>query len=175
WDGDRILNFPDFRAGERAYQQITQVAGRAGRRAVQGQVIIQSRRPDNELFEKVIKGDYFEFFRQEMFDRKKFYYPPYVKLVKIVTRHAVFDVAEKAAHALHREMATIEAKKIVLGPEKGIIARIKNQYQFESMIKLDRSGNTQATFKESLGKILEELQSRPEFRSVRWVVDVDPS
>jgi primosomal protein N' (replication factor Y) len=175
WDGDRILNFPDFRAGERAYQQITQVAGRAGRRSVKGQVIIQSRNPDNELYQKVIRGDYYEFFRQEMFDRKKFYYPPYVKLVKIVTRHAVFDVAEKAAHALHREMATIQAKKIVLGPEKGIIARIKNQYQFESMIKLDRSGNTQAIFKESLGKILEELQSRPEFRSVRWVVDVDPS
>ena len=175
WDGDRILNFPDFRAGERAYQQITQVAGRAGRREIQGQVVIQTRNTENELFEKVIKGDYFEFFRQEMFDRKKFYYPPYVKLVKIVTRHAVFDVAEKAAHALHREMATIQAKKIVLGPEKGIIARIKNQYQFESMIKLDRSGNTQMIFKESLGKILEELQSRPEFRSVRWVVDVDPS
>jgi primosomal protein N' (replication factor Y) (superfamily II helicase) len=175
WDGDRILNFPDFRSGERAYQQITQVAGRAGRREVQGQVIIQSRNPDNDLYEKVIKGDYFEFFRQEMFDRKKFYYPPYVKLVKITTRHSDFKVSEKAAHALHREMATIAVKKIVLGPEKGIIARIKNQYQFESMIKLDRSGNTQTVFKESLVKIIEELQSRPEFRSVRWIVDVDPS
>jgi len=175
WDGDRILNFPDFRSGERAYQQITQVAGRAGRREVQGQVIIQSRNPDNDLYEKVIKGDYFEFFRQEMFDRKKFYYPPYVKLVKITTRHSDFKVSEKAAHALHREMANIGVKKIVLGPEKGIIARIKNQYQFESLIKLDRSGTTQAVFKDSLAKILEDLQSRPDFRSVRWIVDVDPS
>ncbi|SEF45166.1 replication restart helicase PriA [Algoriphagus boritolerans] len=175
WDGDRILNFPDFRSGERAFQQITQVAGRAGRREVQGQVIIQSRNPNNDLYKKVIKGDYFEFFRQEMMDRKKFYYPPYVKLVKITTRHADFKVSEKAAHALHREMANIAVKKIVLGPEKGIIARIKNQFQFESLIKLDRSGNTQSVFKESLAKIQEELQSRPEFRSVRWIVDVDPS
>jgi primosomal protein N' (replication factor Y) len=175
WDGDRILNFPDFRSGERAYQQITQVAGRAGRREVQGQVIIQSRNPDNDLYEKVIKGDYFEFFRQEMFDRKKFYYPPYVKLVKITTRHSDLKISEKAAHALHREMANIAVKKIVLGPEKGIIARIKNQFQFESLIKLDRSGTTQTVFKESLAKILEELHSRPEFRSVRWIVDVDPS
>jgi primosomal protein N' (replication factor Y) (superfamily II helicase) len=175
WDGDRILNFPDFRSGERAYQQITQVAGRAGRREVQGQVIIQSRNPDNELYKQVIKGDYFEFFRQEMFDRKKFYYPPYVKLVKITTRHSDFKISEKAAHALHREMANIAVKKIVLGPEKGVIARIKNQYQFESLIKLDRSGTTQTVFKDSLAKILEELQSRPEFRSVRWIVDVDPS
>lgn len=174
WDGDRILNFPDFRSGERAYQQITQVAGRAGRREVQGQVIIQTRNPDNDLYEKVIKGDYFEFFRLEMFDRKKFYYPPYVKLVKITTRHSDFKTSEKAAHALHREMASIAVKKIVLGPEKGVIARIKNQYQFESLIKLNRSGNTQAVFKDSLAKILEELQSRPDFRSVRWIVDVDP-
>lgn len=175
WDGDRILNFPDFRAGERAFQQITQVAGRAGRRDIQGQVVIQSRNPDQELFQKVISGDYFEFFRQEMIDRKKYYYPPFVKLVKIVTRHADAKTAEKAAHALHHQMATIGVKKIVLGPEKGIIARIKNQYQFESLIKLDRQGATQSLFKESLARIIEELQTVPEFRSVRWLVDVDPS
>ncbi len=175
WDGDRILNFPDFRSGERAFQQITQVAGRAGRRDIQGQVVIQSRNPDQELFQKVISGDYFEFFRQEMIDRKKYYYPPFVKLVKIVTRHADAKTAEKAAHALHHQMATIGVKKIVLGPEKGIIARIKNQYQFESLIKLDRQGATQSLFKESLARIIEELQTVPEFRSVRWLVDVDPS
>ena len=144
WDGDRILNFPDFRAGERAYQQITQVAGRAGRRATQGEVIIQTRNPDNDIFEKVIKGDYYEFFRQEMMERKKFYYPPYVKLVKITTRHSDFKTTEKAANALHREMAQITVKKIVLGPEKALIGRIKNQYQFESLIKLDRSGARKA-------------------------------
>ncbi|AMQ56520.1 primosomal protein N' [Algoriphagus sanaruensis] len=175
WDGDRILNFPDFRAGERAYQQITQVAGRAGRRDIQGQVVIQSRNPDQELFQKVIQGDYFEFFRQEMIDRKKYYYPPFVKLVKITTRHADAKTAEKAAHALHYQMANVAVKKIVLGPEKGIIARIKNQYQYESLIKLDRQGATQSVFKENLARIIEELQSVPEFRSVRWVVDVDPS
>lgn len=175
WDGDRILNFPDFRSGERAYQQITQVAGRAGRRDAKGQVIIQTRNPETQLYEQVIKGDYAEFFRHELFDRKKYYYPPYVKLVKITTRHSDLKVAEKAANSLHREMANIAVKKIVLGPEKGVIARIKNQYQFESLIKLDRSGNTQAVFKESLAKIIEELQSRPEFRSVRWIADVDPS
>lgn len=175
WDGDRILNFPDFRAGERAYQQITQVAGRAGRRDIQGQVVIQTRDPEKDIYEKVMKGDYFEFFRQEMIDRKKYYYPPFVKLVKIITRHADAKVAYKAAHALHLQMANIAVKKIVLGPEKGIIARIKNQYQFESLIKLDKQGNTQAVFKESLSNIIEELQAVPEFRSVRWIVDVDPS
>ncbi|MEB2779682.1 primosomal protein N' [Algoriphagus sp. C2-6-M1] len=175
WDGDRIMNFPDFRAGERAFQQITQVAGRAGRREAQGHVIVQTRDPEIQLYAQVIKGDYFEFFNHEIHDRKKFYYPPFVKLVKITTRHADYKVAEKAALNLHHGMAEIPIKKIVLGPEKGIIARIKNQYQFESLIKLDRSGNTPVIFKEHLWKITEELKSRPEFRSVRFVVDVDPS
>lgn len=175
WDGDRILNFPDFRAGERAFQQITQVAGRAGRRSEKGQVIIQSRNPDNEVFEKVIKGDYYEYFRHEMMERKSFYYPPYVKLVKITTRHSDFKITEKAALALHREMAHILVKKIVLGPEKALIGRIKNQYQFESLIKLDRSGATQTEFKNQLNQILENLQAIPEFRSVRWIIDVDPN
>ena len=175
WDGDRILNFPDFRSGERAFQQITQVAGRAGRREVKGQVIIQSRKPENEVFDNIIRGDYLEYFRQEMMDRKKYYYPPYVKLIKITTRHTDFKTAEKAAHALHHQMAKIPIKKIVLGPEKGIIARIKNQYQLESLIKLEKSGATQSVFKENLTRIIEELQAVPDFRSVRWVVDVDPN
>ena len=175
WDGDRILNFPDFRAGERAYQQITQVAGRAGRREKQGQVIIQTRNPETTLYDQVIKADYHAFFTQEMVDRKKFYYPPYVKLIKITTRHTDFKVAEKAANHLHHGMSEIEVKKIVLGPEKGIIARIKNQYQFESLIKLEKSGHAQAQFKAQLLEIFEALNARPEFRAVRFIVDVDPS
>lgn len=175
WDGDRILNFPDFRAGERAYQQITQVAGRAGRRSQPGKVIIQTRSPEQDLFQKVISGDYARFFATEIVDRKKFFYPPFVKLIKITTRHADLKTTEKAAIALHREMAEIAVKKIVLGPEKAIISRIKNQYQWESLIKLDRSGNTQTTFKEKLAGIIEFLHSKPEFRAVRWIVDVDPN
>jgi primosomal protein N' (replication factor Y) len=175
WDGDRILNFPDFRSGERAFQQITQVAGRAGRRATKGHVVIQTRNPETELYKNVIQGDYDDFYQLELKDRKEFYYPPFVKLVKITTRHAVFGTAEKAAYALHREMANLPLKKIVLGPEKGSISRIKNLYQLESLIKLDRQGDTQSVFKERLGKILEDLQAIPEFRSVRWIVDVDPN
>jgi primosomal protein N' (replication factor Y) len=175
WDGDRILNFPDFRSGERAFQQITQVAGRAGRRAAKGHVVIQTRNPETELYKNVIQGDYDDFYELELKDRKEFYYPPFVKLVKITTRHAVYGTAEKAASALHREMASLPLKKIVLGPEKGSIARIKNLYQLESLIKLDRQGDTQSVFKERLGKILEDLQAIPEFRSVRWIVDVDPN
>lgn len=175
WDGDRILNFPDFRSGERAYQQITQVAGRAGRRDAKGNVVIQTRRTEESIYQQVIKGDYFEFYRNEIHERKKFYYPPFVKLIKITTRHVDYKIAEKAALTLHREMAEIAVKKIVLGPEKAIIGRIKNLYQFESLIKLDRSGSSQSEFKIQIAQIQERIIATPEFRSVRFIVDVDPN
>lgn len=175
WDGDRILNFPDFRSGERAYQQITQVAGRAGRSSKQGKVILQTRNPEQFIYDQVNKGDFDEFYLHEMHDRKQFYYPPYVKLIKITTRHQDYKTAESGALYLHEQMATIDAKKIVLGPEKALIGKIKNQYQFESLIKLDRSSGVQNHFKKELRRIISEIKLNSPFKSVRYIIDVDPN
>ncbi|WP_304516903.1 primosomal protein N' [Cecembia rubra] len=173
-DADRILYFPDFRAGERAFQQLTQVAGRAGRREKRGVVIIQTRRPEQQIFQQIMAGDYKNFYIQEMGERQRFFYPPFVKLLKITTRHKDFKTAEKAAKHLHNLMGDIQVKKILLGPEKGLIGKIKNQYIFESIAKLDRTGNAQSQFKHELLLILEELQAHKEFRGIRFIVDVDP-
>lgn len=173
-DADRILYFPDFRAGERAFQQITQVAGRAGRRDKKGAVIIQTRKPEEAIFGQVISGDYKNFYIQEMGDRQRFFYPPFVKIIKITTRHKDYKIAEKAARHLHNLMGEIDVKKIMLGPEKGLVGKIKNQYIFESISKLDKSGNAQAQFKHDLLQLLEEMQVHKDFRGVRFVVDVDP-
>jgi primosomal protein N' (replication factor Y) len=173
-DADRILYFPDFRAGERAFQQITQVAGRAGRRDKKGAVIIQTRKPEEAIFGQVISGDYKNFYIQEMGERQRFFYPPFVKIIKITTRHKDYKIAEKAARYLHNLMGEIDVKKILLGPEKGLVGKIKNQYIFESIAKLDKSGNAQAQFKHDLLLSLEEMQVHKDFRGVRFVVDVDP-
>ena len=173
-DADRILYFPDFRAGERAFQQITQVAGRAGRRDKKGAVIIQTRKPEEAIFGQIISGDYKNFYIQEMGDRQRFFYPPFVKIIKITTRHKDYKIAEKAARHLHNLMGEIDVKKILLGPEKGLVGKIKNQYIFESIAKLDKSGNAQAQFKHDLLHLLEEMQVHKDFRGVRFVVDVDP-
>lgn len=173
-DADRILFFPDFRAGERAFQQITQVAGRAGRREKQGTVIIQTRKPDQAIFGQVISGDFKNFYLQEMAERQRFFYPPFVKIVKVSTRHKDFKTSEKAARHLHNLMGDIQVKKILLGPEKGLVGKIKNQYIFESIAKLDKSGNAQAHFKHQLQNILMEMQAHKDFRGTRFVVDVDP-
>jgi len=173
-DADRILYFPDFRAGERAFQQITQVAGRAGRRDKRGTVIIQTRKPDQAIFGQIMSGDYRNFYIQEMGERQRFFYPPFVKIIKVTTRHKDYKTAEKAARNLHNLMAEIQVKKILLGPEKGLVGKIKNQYIFESIAKLDKSGNAQAYFKLELQHLIEELHAHKEFRGVRFIVDVDP-
>ncbi|WP_194975311.1 replication restart helicase PriA [Aquiflexum lacus] len=173
-DADRILYFPDFRAGERAFQQITQVAGRAGRRDKRGTVIIQTRKPEQAIFGQIMSGDYKNFYVQEMGERQRFFYPPFVKIIKVTTRHKDFKTAERAARNLHNLMAEIQVKKILLGPEKGLVGKIKNQYIFESIAKLDKAGNAQAHFKLELQHLMEELQTHKEFRGVRFVVDVDP-
>jgi len=173
-DADRILYFPDFRAGERAFQQITQVAGRAGRRDKKGYVVIQTRKPEQAIFQQIIAGDFRNFYLQEMGDRQRFFYPPFVKMIKVTTRHKDYKIAERAARHLHNLMAAIQVKKILLGPEKGLIGKIKNQYIFESVVKLDRSSNAQSHFKQELQQQLEFLQSDKDFRSVRFIIDVDP-
>ncbi|WP_186756355.1 replication restart helicase PriA [Echinicola salinicaeni] len=173
-DADRILYFPDFRAGERAFQQITQVAGRAGRRNKKGNVIIQTRKPDNEIFRQVIKGEYQQFYINEMGERQQFFYPPLVKNIKITTKHKEFKIAERAANHLSNLLKEVKVKKIILGPEKALIGKIKNQYLFDLLIKLDKSGQSPAVFKHELNLVIEELKSKKEFKSVRFVIDVDP-
>jgi primosomal protein N' (replication factor Y) (superfamily II helicase) len=173
-DADRILYFPDFRAGERAFQQITQVAGRAGRREKKGSVVIQTRKPEEKIFSQIISGDFRNFYLQEMGERQRFYYPPFVKIIKIITRHKDYKTAEKSARHLHNMLGEVQVKKILLGPERGLIGKIKNQYIFESIAKLDKAGNAQAQFKQELQLILEEMQAHKDFRGVRFIVDVDP-
>jgi len=173
-DADRILYFPDFRAGERAFQQITQVAGRAGRRKTKGKVVIQTRRPDNPIFQKIIDGDYENFYLEEMAERQRFFYAPFVKIIKLTLKHKDAHIAEKAARHLINLMATVAVKKIILGPEKGLVAKVKNLYLYEVLVKLEKSGNAPAIFKQELIRHMDELQAQKELRSVRIVVDVDP-
>ena len=173
-DADRMLYFPDFRSGERAFQMITQVAGRAGRRDKMGTVVLQSRNPDLPIFKQIMDGDYINFYLQEMGERKRFFYPPFVKLIKVTVKHKDFKIAEKTARHLFQLLADIPVRKIMLGPEKGLVGKIKNQYIFEIFAKIDRSGNHHADFRQGLEECLTQLRAEKDFKSTRFVVDVDP-
>lgn len=173
-DADRILYFPDFRAAERAFHQITQVAGRAGRRSTKGTVVIQSRRPENPLFAQIIQQDFKAFYLRELPDRKKFFYPPFVKLIKILIKHKDAKIAEQAARHLAELLRGVPINKIILGPEKGLVSKIKNLYLYEILIKLDKSGNSPAHFKQELAKKILVTQVHKKYKAVRFIIDVDP-
>lgn len=173
-DTDRMLYFPDFRSGERAFQMITQVAGRAGRRDRNGTVVLQSRKPDLPIFKQIMEGDYINFYLQEMRERKRFFYPPFVKLVKVTVKHKDYKTSERAARHLFQLLVEIPVRKIMLGPEKGLVGKIKNYFIFEISAKIDRSGNHHAAFRQGLEVCLNQLRAEKDFRAIRFVVDIDP-
>jgi primosomal protein N' (replication factor Y) len=171
-NADSMLNFPDFRSHERSFQLMAQVAGRAGRKQKQGRVLIQSYSPDHPVIEAVKTNDYLGMYRAEMQERKDFLYPPYCKLIKITVKHKDYLVTNQAA----RELAILMRKafgKQVLGPEYPSVARIKNNYLKNILLKLSAEMSAKQA-KQHLSKLIEQVNQMPDFRRVRFVVDVDP-
>ncbi len=172
-NADNQIFFPDFRAYERSFQLMTQVSGRAGRRAGQeGEVVLQTYSPQHELIRYVMHHDYTSLFESQLTERKKFLYPPYCRLVQVSVRHkdeAVLDAACRTlADALRQ---TFGAR--VLGPEYPMVSRISTYYIKNFLLKLER-GKQLETMKASLSLILDRFSALPAYRSCRIVVDVDP-
>ncbi len=172
FDADRIINFPDFRAHERAFQLITQVAGRAGRRDEQGQVFIQTNQPSHRLFQFIQSGDYAALYADEIVEREGYHYPPFVRLIKLTLRHMESNQVEKAAHELGAILKAKYGHGRILGPERPLIERIRNQFVMEILIKLEK-GVSLAQFKVDLRLVLDELPSKPIFKGVQVIPDVD--
>ncbi|HKY03964.1 MAG TPA: primosomal protein N', partial [Blastocatellia bacterium] len=134
---DAGLSLPDFRAAERTFQLLTQVAGRAGRGALRGRVIIQTYHPEHYSLVCAKGQDYDEFYRREISFRRSMHYPPFSALINICVHHKEFDRASDAASDLARELrsrATDSALRI-LGPAPAPIARIKGEHRFQILIK----------------------------------------
>ena len=172
FDADKMINFPDFRAHERAYQLITQVAGRAGRREQQGEVYIQTNQPQHAIFEHILEGNYEALYEEEMVEREGYHYPPFVRLIKLVIKHADEHIAARAARDLSNMLKEKYGVGRILGPEKPLIERIRNLYAQEILIKLEK-GISLAKFKTSLREDLDQAQTWPSFKGIQLVIDVD--
>jgi primosomal protein N' (replication factor Y) (superfamily II helicase) len=131
------LSLPDFRAAERTFQLLTQVAGRAGRGSLPGRVIIQTYHPEHYALMCAKEQDYEEFYRREINFRRSMHYPPFTALINICVRDKEFDKANSAATDLARELREFarDAGLRVLGPAPAPIARIKNEHRFQILIK----------------------------------------
>ncbi len=170
---DSLLNYPDFRAYERSFQMLSQVAGRAGRRDKVGKVIIQTFNPTHRVIEQVIKNDYEGLFNREIAERKTFLYPPLFRLIRLDVKHKDSTLLYDIAFRLAKELRTTLGKR-VLGPEEPLISRIRNYYIKTIYIKVERNGISIAKVKEFLHSVLLNMETNKLNKGAFVQVDVDP-
>jgi len=171
-NADNMLNFPDFRAHERAYQLMAQVSGRAGRKNKRGTVILQTSSPEHPVIGQVIRNDYKAMFNTQCEERKLFKYPPYFRMIQIVLRHRDPKVLNLAANRMASDLRAVFAAR-VLGPNVPAVSRIQNLYIKHILLKFEVEASPERA-KEILRQITNQLIAEPQFKSL-WVnLDVDP-
>ncbi len=170
---DQLIRFPDFRSGERAYQLLTQVAGRAGRKHKRGLVLVQAWNPAHPVLQEALRGDFQGLFARELAERKEFHYPPFFRLIHITLQHKDDKVVLQAA-TLFGKLLRQKLGERVLGPVQPHIPRIRNYYGQNIMLKLEKSAPVIRAAKEMIRQVSETVTSKPGWSQVRVGVDVDP-
>ncbi len=172
-NADHLINFPDFRANERAYQLITQVAGRAGRRKQQGIVYVQTSNPDHPVIEQIMQSDYQTMYEKDLVERKDFDYPPYHRLIKIQLKHKDPLELYKLGNKAKNHFISFFGNSI-LGPEKPHVSRIRTWYLLNFVLKVENNGKQIAEQKYKLALAVNQLQKQKEFNKLKIVIDADP-
>ena len=168
---DNLLSYPDFRSFERAFQIMSQVSGRAGRKEVPGKVIVQTYQPDHPALRYVVSNDFASMFWHQLEERKQFNFPPICRMVKLTLKHPDQELVNKAATNLAQYLREAFPRR-VLGPEWPLVSRIQNYYMKDFWIKFNRDKYTEEN-KQKLQIILHDFQTQTPFRSVRIVINVD--
>jgi primosomal protein N' (replication factor Y) len=167
-----MLSFPDFRAHERSFQLMAQVAGRAGRKGKQGKVIIQTYEPAHPVLQDVLRNDFRGLYEKQMVIRRQFGYPPFYRLILIRLKHKDYQKLNPAAAELAAMLRPI-FKQDLLGPEYPVVSRVKNLYIKQMMVKFRRDYNTQKV-KELIAQQIRLFQQNSEYKAVQVQIDVDP-
>jgi primosomal protein N' (replication factor Y) len=167
------LWFPDFRATERTFQLLTQVAGRAGRGDIAGVVLIQTHDPDNPCFARVRAHDDAGFYAEELAHRREPRWPPFCRLVNFRISAATAEAAEEAAQRCARaarDLARKDAAIEVLGPAPAVIPRLRNRWRWQVLLKGDAPGTLRRVARAVLGQV----GRRAGRGGATLAVDVDP-
>lgn len=173
-DADQLLYFPDFRAHERAFQLMTQVAGRAGRKSYPGRVIIQTRHPEHPVLHHIQQQDYATMVATELAERQQYAYPPFVRLIRLQLQHTQEDITHQAAHELVELLQARLGKARVLGPDTPLVDRVRNQYLRHVLVKVERKGIQLVQVKNYIHSCCQQLLIQRTFRRLNIVIDVDP-
>lgn len=170
-NADNLLTMPDFRASERAFQLMMQVAGRAGRRNDRGRVVIQTSQPKHPVIRFVASGDYHAMANSELAERRAFGYPPYSHLIRLLMRHEEYNLLHHAAHAL----ATVMRKKFgtrVMGPVSAALEMLRGEHRAEILLKIE-SGASMQRARTLLREAIATVEGDPQYKTVKISVDVD--
>ena len=170
-NADTMLNFPDFRAHERAYQMMVQVSGRAGRSKKQGNVAIQTYNPNHQILQQVSTTNYVEMYKEQLQERWQYKYPPYYRLIKITLKHRDYNKVDKGIDWLARALQQ-SFGEFVLGPTAPAVSRIRNQYIKNLVIKIPPKQSLVKT-KNQITKIRNTFEAVSDFRPIRFIIDVD--
>jgi primosomal protein N' (replication factor Y) len=172
-NADAMIHYPDFRAHERSFQLLTQVAGRAGRRKDPGLALIQTWDPEHPVLHWVKNGDYGSFFRAELKERKQFNYPPFARLIHIYARHESAQELDKAANLLGMLMRESFGNRI-LGPEYPPVSKVRNLFQKNIMMRME-DGLSPTKVKLRIAEIISLFHNEFPLKGMRIIVDVDPA
>ncbi|MEO9661570.1 MAG: primosomal protein N' [Maribacter dokdonensis] len=170
-NADSLLNFPDYRAHEKTYQLLTQVSGRAGRTKKRGKVLIQTYNPYHQILKQVTTGDYVNMYKEQLYEREQFKYPPVNRIIKVTFKHKNYNVLNEAADWFTSALRT-NFGGTVLGPEYPPVARIRNQYLKHIVVKVQKANSLVQT-KANIRRIEKSFKSVAIYRSVRVIYNVD--
>ncbi len=170
---DQLLQFPDFRASERAFQLMTQVSGRSGRKKKRGKVIIQAFNTAHPVLQEVIKNDYNSLYQREIQERREYKYPPYFRLIRITLKHKKPQTLNDASRIFDKSIKQALGHW-VLGPAVPYVGRVRTYYLIDFMVKLPRDAKKMAYAKDSIVRATDTLKKSGGMSGVRVSVDVDP-
>ena len=171
-NADTMLNYPDFRSYERAFQLMAQVAGRAGRKNKRGLVVLQTKSPDLPVIHQVIRNDYEQLYYDQLAERQLFHYPPYYRLIYVYLKHRKEAVLDLAADTMAHQLRSGLGNR-VLGPDKPPIARIQTLYIKKMIVKVEQNVSM-AKVRDYLLGVQRAVIEDERFRSLIVYYDVDP-
>lgn len=171
-DADRMIYHPGYRSAERAFQLITQVSGRAGRKDNSGKVIIQTSNPSHPIFQLIIQNNFKALYEGEIVTRQQFLYPPFTKLLQITVSGKNVQEVEQAALWLVNTFKN-KIKVQVLGPSIPFVSKINNNFLREILIKPTLQTGSLAVMKDAIREIVIELHTIKDFKAIRLSIDVD--
>ncbi|WP_300901485.1 primosomal protein N' [uncultured Bacteroides sp.] len=171
-NADTMLNYPDFRSYERAFQLMAQVAGRAGRKNKRGRVILQTKSIDHPIISQVIHNDFEQMVSGQLAERQMFHYPPYYRLVYVYLKNRNEQLLDLMARTMADKLRAFFSSR-VLGPDKPPVARIQTLFIRKIVVKIEYNA-PMTRVRELLVQVQKEMVAEDRFKSLIVYYDVDP-